>query len=83
MAQPLCTLNRSTGVLIASIKAETARQIVYKGDATVTTPGVTGFDVIQLKTAALDTQYVTPPTENLGIGNITFKPLTYPESSGA
>jgi len=82
VAQPNVSLNLSTGALLASVLPETARQIVYKGDATIITPGVTGFDVVQLKTSALDTQYQTPPSEQLGVDMITFKPLTYPETTG-
>jgi hypothetical protein len=77
----MAVLNLSTGsVLNANIHTVTARRIVEIGQATVITPGLTGFDVIQLKNATLDTNYQTPPPEQLGIDNIAFLPLTYPEA---
>lgn len=75
------TLNLSTGsVLATGLNTATTRQIFKKGDATIITPGVSGYDVVQLKNPTLDTAYQTPPAESLGVDDILFRPLFYPEA---
>jgi hypothetical protein len=75
-------LNKSTGVALSSaMSAKTNRQIVKKGDATVITPGNTGYDVIQLKTPALDTTYTAATLQTpilLGVDDIKFTAVQYP-----
>lgn len=69
------TLNSSTNPL-------TNRNMVKLGHATVITPGVTGFDVIQLKNATLDTNYLaaSAPSPILHIvDDIRFTVTQYPE----
>jgi hypothetical protein len=60
----------------------TNRNMVKVGHATVVTPGVTGFDVIKLKTPTLDTTYVVAtvvaPVIH-GVDDIRFTPTQYPE----
>lgn len=77
-------LKRSTGTTLnAAIDPVTARSLVKNGSATVTTPGVTGYDVITLKTAAHDTAHANATAGNpviLELSDITFKPHTYPEN---
>jgi hypothetical protein len=79
----MSVLQLSTGaVLNANINPATARQIVSNGQATVVTPGATGYDTIKLLNATLDTAFQNPPAELLGVDDIYFTPLTYPEPPG-
>jgi hypothetical protein len=83
MAVRLATLQRSTGVVLSStIHDLTARAIASNGDATVITPGVSGWDVVRLKTAALDTKYAAATLANpvlQGVDDVLLIPLQYPE----
>lgn len=80
------TLKTSAGGTLASnLFKKTCRQIIAKGDATVTTRGTSGFDVITLKNATLDTAYTAASLSSpilLGVDQIDFKPLQYPELAG-
>jgi hypothetical protein len=81
-AKQSSTLKKSTGEVLAPVTPATARQLVRNGSATVVTKGASGFDVIQLKTPVLDTVHVaaTPAAPvKLGLDDILFKPLQYPE----
>jgi hypothetical protein len=76
---------KSDGVtnLSSNSKTVTNRNMVKVGHAVVVTPGVTGFDVIKLKTAALDTQYnaatLSVPVVHI-IDDIRFVPTQFPEN---
>lgn len=84
----MSVLQRSTGtVLNASINVATARELCAdipsgNNQATVITPGVSGFDVVRLKNATLDTQFAAATLQNpilLGVDDLYFTPLQYPE----
>lgn len=82
----MATLNLSTGVQLATgLNPVTTRRIVEIGDATVVTPGTSGFDTVQLANATKDSAYSAATAASpilLGVDNIEFVPLTYPEPSG-
>lgn len=86
MAKKQTTLKSSVGATLSTtLDPSTSRHLVSIGDATLTTPGATGFDVITLKTPAKDTVYTAASTVAplvLGLSHITFKPVVYPEVSG-
>jgi len=86
MASDTKTLQKSTGVVLsANLSAKTNRRIVEIGDATVITPGTTGFDVVRLLNATLDTLFTNATLSNpilLGVDNVMFSPLQYPEGAG-
>jgi hypothetical protein len=81
-------LQRSTGTTLnANINVATAREMCADANqnanqATVITPGVTGFDVIRLLNATLDAQFAAATLGNpflLGVDDIYFTPMQYPE----
>lgn len=82
----MATLQKSTGVVLSStLTAETTRQLVKIGSATVVTPGVSGFDTVKLINATLDTQYTAATLLApvlLGTDDVLFLPLQYPEPAG-
>lgn len=82
----MATLNKSTGVAFPNtLDVKTTRKIVQDGSATVITPGNSGFDVVQLINSTLDTQYTAATTNNpvlLGVDDILFLPLQFPEPVG-
>ena len=77
------TLKTSVGATLSStLNPVTARRIVEIGDGTVTTAGASGFDVVTLLLAK-DAAYSAATSEApvaLGIDNILFRPLFYPEA---
>jgi hypothetical protein len=79
------TLKNSVGSTLSStLQPLTNRQIVKRGDGTVTTAGATGFDVVTLANATLDTAYGAASAGSpilLGVDDVGFKPLQYPELS--
>lgn len=81
-------LQRSTGVVLnANINVATARELCSdanagQNQATVITPGVTGFDVVRLLNPTLDAQFAAATLQNpvlLGVDDIYFTPMQYPE----
>lgn len=80
----MSVIKKNDGVttLGTTIRTETARQMVVKGDATVLVAGTTGFDTVKLASTALDTAY-TNATANapvqIGISSVRFMPTLYPE----
>jgi hypothetical protein len=85
MTVALVILNLSTGSFLANVLPETARQIVYSKQGTVVTPGVSGYDVVQLLNPTVDAQFQAASSGSpikLGLDSITFKPLQYPELAG-
>jgi len=76
-------INLSTGSSFGTgFNPATARQLVKSGNATVITPGATGFDVVQSVSAAVDTE-LNNATANapflLGVDSVFFTPLQIPE----
>jgi hypothetical protein len=86
MSSDTKVLQLSTGVVLASnLSAKTNRRIVEDGNATVITPGTTGFDVVRLKNSTRDTQFSAATSGSpvlLGVDNVLFIPLQYPEGAG-
>ena len=81
-------LQRSTGVVLnANINVATAREMCAdpgtpSQQATVVTPGVTGYDVIKLLNATLDAAFAAATLGSpflLGVDDIYLAPLQYPE----
>jgi hypothetical protein len=71
------------GSLATGLNPMTTRRVVEIGDAAVVTPGTTGFDVVQLLNPTLDSAFQAATSLapiKLGIDNIRFVPLLYPES---
>ena len=79
----MATLQRNTGVQSATgLNPVTTREIVRKGDATVITPGTSGFDTVRLASAGLTTAYEAATANapiRLGCDQILFEGLVYPE----
>lgn len=79
----MATILKSTTVSLATgLNPDTTRKMVQKGDAAVTTPGTSGFDTVTLASPTLDTAYTAATLLApilLGVDDITFKPLQYPE----
>lgn len=84
-------LQRSTGVTLnANINVATARELCAdntavsgnSNQATVITPGVTGYDVVRLLNATLDAAFAAATLGSpflLGVDDIYFTPMQYPE----
>lgn len=81
-------LQRSTGtVLNANINVATARELCSdisagQNQATIITPGVSGFDVVRLLNPTLDSQFAAATLNNpilLGVDDVYFIPIQYPE----
>ena len=82
----MATLRESDNstVIDATLSPKTTRQIVKRGDAAVSTPGATGFEVVDLLNAGLDTIYnAANPSAPvlLGVDDLLFLPLQFPEAA--
>lgn len=79
----MATLKRSNGTNISTtLSDKTTRRIVQRGHATVTTPGTSGFDVVTL-VAPQDAVYLAASPSapvKLGVDDILFKPVQFPEA---
>ena len=84
----MSVLQRSAGVVLnANINVATARELcadtgTSSQQASVITPGASGYDVIRLLNATLDAQFAAATLGSpflLGTDDIYFTPLQYPE----
>lgn len=81
----MATLRESdTSDIDTTLSPKTTRQIVKRGDATVTTPGATGFEVVDLVDGARDTIYLAANSGApvlLGVDDVLLLPLQFPEAA--
>lgn len=79
----MATINLSTGSAFGTgFNPATARQLVESGNATVITPGTTGFDVVQSINPTVDAEISAGSPSApflLGVDSIFFTPLQIPE----